>query len=158
MALLHSFPSQISLLQLQSHRQFPIPPSISPLISSISLSAPTNLHYPSLQSLRCSSSSSFSVHDASPFTKIFIKGLPQSMSEGRLQRTFSQFGEVSQVKMIMDTKSRQPLGFAYIWFTTEDSAELAVKEMNGKFFDGRFVYVTIAKPAPSKSRKRPYKF
>ena len=36
------------------------------------------------------------------------------------------------VKMIMDTKSRQPLGFAYIWFTTEDSAELAVKEMNGK--------------------------
>ena len=84
MALLHCFPSQISLLQLQSHRQFPIPnpsvsetpipPSISPLISSISLSAPTNLHYPSLQSLRCSSSSSFSVHDASPFTKIFIKG------------------------------------------------------------------------------------
>ncbi|KAF3956661.1 hypothetical protein CMV_018236 [Castanea mollissima] len=80
------------------------------------------------------------------------------MSEGRLQRTFSQFGEVSQVKMIIDTKSRQPLGFAYIWFTTEDSAELAVKEMNGKFFDGRFVYVTIAKPAPSKSRKGPYKF
>ncbi|XP_023881738.1 organelle RRM domain-containing protein 6, chloroplastic isoform X2 [Quercus suber] len=163
MALLQSFPSQISLLQLQSHRQFPIPnpsvsetpipPSISPLISSISLSAPANLHYLSLQSLRCSSSSSFSVHDASPSTKIFIKGLPQSMSEGRLQRTFSQFGEVSQ-----DTKSRQPLGFAYIWFTTEDSAELAVKEMNGKFFDGRFVYVTIAKPAPSKSRNRPYKF
>ncbi|XP_075653685.1 glycine-rich RNA-binding protein 4, mitochondrial-like [Castanea sativa] len=172
MALLHSFPSQISLLQLQSHRQFPIPnptvsetpipPSISPLISSISLSAPTSLRYPSLQSLRCSSSSisssSFYVHDASPSTKIFIKGLPQSMSEGRLQRTFSQFGEVSQVKMIIDTKSRQPLGFAYIWFTTEDSAELAVKEMNGKFFDGRFVYVTIAKPAPSKSRKGPYKF
>ncbi|KAK9992495.1 hypothetical protein SO802_027480 [Lithocarpus litseifolius] len=168
MALLHSFPSQISLLQLQSHRQFPIPkpsvsetpipPSISPLISSISLSATTNLHYPSLQSLCCSSSSSFSVHDASPCTKIFIKGLPQSMSEGRLQRTFSQFGEVSQVKMIMDTKSRQPLGFAYIWFTTEDSAGLAVKEMNGKFFDGRFVYVTIAKPAPSKSWERPYKF
>ena len=32
----------------------------------------------------------------------------------------------------MDGESEQSLGFAYIWFSTEDSAELAVKEMNGK--------------------------
>lgn len=82
------------------------------------------------------------------------------MTEGHLLRVFSQYGEVSQVKIIMDRESEQSLGFAYIWFSTEDSAELAVKEMNGKFFDGRFVYVTIARPTLSKNLKSavPYKF
>lgn len=36
------------------------------------------------------------------------------------------------VKLMMDRESGESLGFAYIWFTREDSAELAVKEMNGK--------------------------
>ncbi|XP_062150366.1 glycine-rich RNA-binding protein 4, mitochondrial [Alnus glutinosa] len=169
MALFYSFPSQFQLLQ--SHRNYaipnpsvsetPIPQSIFPLVSSVSFSARTNLRYPSLQSRRCSTSSSSSVQqDVSPATRIFIKGLPQSTSEGHLQRAFSQYGEVSRVKLITDRKSGQSLGFGYIWFTREDSAELVVKEMNGKFFDGRFVYATIAKPGSPKSRRRatPYKF
>lgn len=90
----------------------------------------------------------------------------------------------------MDKESGQFLGLAYIWFIKEESAQLAVKEMNGKvlymhfsldyqpyqvskldvdvlrsgfvvqFFDGRFIYVTIAKPGSSKIRRNsaPYKF
>ncbi|CAL5413295.1 unnamed protein product [Camellia sinensis] len=96
----------------------------------------------------------------SPFTIIFVKGLPQSTSEGTLNTAFSQFGEVSRVKIVTDKKSKQPLGFAYIWFTSMESAQMAVKEMNGKFFDGRFVLVTIARPGSCKTQPRatPYKF
>jgi hypothetical protein len=83
MALFYSFPSQFQLLQ--SHRNYaipnpsvsetPIPQSIFPLVSSVSFSARTNLRYPSLQSRRCSTSSSSSVQqDMSPATRIFIKG------------------------------------------------------------------------------------
>ncbi|XP_041001007.1 glycine-rich RNA-binding protein 3, mitochondrial-like [Juglans microcarpa x Juglans regia] len=169
MALLQYFPSQFSLLQYLRHpaipnvslSETPVPPSISPQFSSISFSRQTVLRYPSFQSLRCSPSSSSSVQDETlSSSKIFIKGLPQSMSEGRLHKAFSHYGEVSQVKLVVDRDSGQSLGFACIWFTSEDTAKLAVKEMNGKFFDGRFVYVTIAKPGFIKNRRRAtqYKF
>ena len=36
------------------------------------------------------------------------------------------------VDLPLDRESRQPLGYAYIWFGNEGSAWLAVKEMNGK--------------------------
>ncbi|XAR57187.1 hypothetical protein NMG60_11025240 [Bertholletia excelsa] len=115
----------------------------------------------SIRRLHCFTSSSPSIEpNNSSSATIFIKGLPQSTAEGRLKSAFSQFGEVSRVKIISDKKSKQPLGFAYIWFTSVESAEMAVKEMNGKFFDGRFVLVTIAKPGSCKTRARPtrYKF
>ncbi|KHN03440.1 hypothetical protein glysoja_004466 [Glycine soja] len=65
-----------------------------------------------------------------------------------------------KVQLPIDKESGQSLGFAYIWFVKEESAQLAVLEMNGKFFYGRFIYVTIAKPGSSKSSKRAtaYKF
>ncbi|KAG4929252.1 hypothetical protein AAZX31_17G017200 [Glycine max] len=92
--------------------------------------------------------------------KIFVKGLPLSTSEGHLMKVFSEFGEVTLIQLPIDKESGQSLGFAYIWFVKEESAQLAVLEMNGKFFYGRFIYVTIAKPGSSKSSKRAtaYKF
>lgn len=75
-------------------------------------------------------------------------------------KVFSEFGEVTLVQLPIDKESSQSLGFAFISFAKEESAQLAVQEMNGKFFDGRFIYVTIAKPRSSKSSKRTtaYKF
>jgi len=36
------------------------------------------------------------------------------------------------VQLPIDKESGQSLGFAYIWFVKEESAQLAVLEMNGK--------------------------
>ncbi|KAL2339142.1 hypothetical protein Fmac_013588 [Flemingia macrophylla] len=118
-------------------------------IPSLSISASAPL-------LCCSSTSNN--FPSSP--KIFVKGLPLSTSEGRLTKVFSEFGEVTLVQLPIDRESGKSLGFAFIWFANEDSAQLAVQEMNGKFFDGRFIYVTIAKPRSSKSSKSTtaYKF
>ncbi|KAG0480974.1 hypothetical protein HPP92_011832 [Vanilla planifolia] len=95
-----------------------------------------------------------------PSARIFIKGLSHSTSEGYLSKLFSQFGEVSKVKIITTRGSRESLGFGYIWFVYEESANLAVKEMNGKFVDGRFIAVMMSRPeAPTKHIKfMPYKF
>ncbi|KAK7264527.1 hypothetical protein RJT34_32136 [Clitoria ternatea] len=125
--------------------------SLSPLSSSYALRYAPFCCRPRSTSSDCSVPSS---------AKIFIKGLPFSTTEGRLMKVFSEFGDVTLVQLPIDKESGQSLGFAYIWFVKEESAELAVKEMNGKFFDGRFIYVTIAKPGSSKSSKRTtdYKF
>ncbi|XP_052190511.1 organelle RRM domain-containing protein 2, mitochondrial [Diospyros lotus] len=139
--------------------------SILPIfkISEIPSSSSPNFLNPNpfLQSLHCCANSSSSVEPAkSPFTIVFVKGLPKATSEGTLKTAFSQFGEVSRVKVITDKKSKQSLGFAYIWFASEEAAQTAVREMNGKFFDGRFVLVTIAKPGSctTQVKARPYKF
>ncbi|XP_058077780.1 uncharacterized protein LOC131226105 isoform X2 [Magnolia sinica] len=87
----------------------------------------------------CGESSDFRLHDdeESHSNRIFIK-----------------------VKIITERFSKLSLGFAYVWFTCEEDAELAVKEMDGKFVDGRFISVTIANPESPSSRVRatPYKF
>lgn len=52
------------------------------------------------------------------------------------------------------------MGFAYIWFSREEFAQKAVEEMNGKFFEGRFIKVSIARPGACKvrSKAKPLKF
>ncbi|KAA8548585.1 hypothetical protein F0562_000269 [Nyssa sinensis] len=100
-------------------------------ISELSISSSPNLLNPLIHRSHCCMSSGSSVDlDESPSTRIFIKGLPQSTSEGSLRRAFSQFGVVSQVKILKEKKTRQSLGFAYVSFAREESAQMAVKEMN----------------------------
>jgi len=36
------------------------------------------------------------------------------------------------VQLPIDEESGQSLGFAFIWFVKEESAQLAIQEMNGK--------------------------
>ncbi|GAA0152857.1 hypothetical protein LIER_37578 [Lithospermum erythrorhizon] len=108
-----------------------------------------------------SSSSLTEPNDADYSTSIiFVKGLPLSTSEGRLEMVFASFGDISRVKILSDKKTREPLGFAYIWFSSPASAQTAVKEMNGEFFDGRFISVMIARPGSCMPlpRSRPFKF
>ncbi|XP_065022230.1 organelle RRM domain-containing protein 2, mitochondrial isoform X2 [Musa acuminata AAA Group] len=99
----------------------------------------------------CATSDSAIFPGPPPSSRIFMKGLSRSTSEGFLAKTFSSFGEV---KVITSKSSKQSLGLAFIWFAREQDALMAVKEMNGKFLDGRFVAVTIAEAeSPSKQRK-----
>ncbi|KAF3543294.1 hypothetical protein DY000_02000822, partial [Brassica cretica] len=65
-------------------------------------------------------------------SSIFVKGLADSVSEGRLKKVFSQFGQVSHVKIIVNERTRQSLGYGYLWFNKKEDAQLAVEAMNGK--------------------------
>ncbi|ERN12363.1 hypothetical protein AMTR_s00025p00095750 [Amborella trichopoda] len=109
---------------------------------------------------KCRNNSSPISSDDSPSTRVFIKGLSLSTTEGYLTNAFSQFGKVDRVKVVTDRASKQSLGFAYIWFTCEEDAKLAVKKMDGKFFDGRFVHVTMAWPETLSNKRKatPYRF
>ncbi|EOA19291.1 hypothetical protein CARUB_v10002089mg [Capsella rubella] len=86
-------------------------------------------------------------------TSIFVKGIPDSVSEGRLKIVFSEFGQVSNVKIIINEKTQQSLGYGYVWFNSKEDAQLAVEAMNGKFFDGRFILVKFGQPGLSRHRK-----
>ncbi|RWR94737.1 glycine-rich RNA-binding protein 4, mitochondrial isoform X1 [Cinnamomum micranthum f. kanehirae] len=93
------------------------------------------------------------------FPKFFkMHRLPLSTTEGFLAKTFSRFGTVTKAKIITERSSKQSLGFAYVWFDCEEAAQLAVEDMDGKFVDGRFVAVTLARPESPTSHVRVHFF
>ncbi|KAI3816867.1 hypothetical protein L1987_10651 [Smallanthus sonchifolius] len=88
--------------------------------------------------------------------KLFVTGLSFYTSEKTLREAFEGFGELVEVKIIMDKISKRSKGFAFIEYTTEEAASAALREMNGKIINGWMIVVDVAKTNPPKySRGRP---
>ncbi|KAK9283140.1 hypothetical protein L1049_011371 [Liquidambar formosana] len=88
--------------------------------------------------------------------KLFVTGLSFYTSEKTLRAAFEGFGELVEVKIIMDKISRRSKGYAFIEYTTEEAASAALREMNGKIINGWMIVVDVAKTNPPKySRSRP---
>ncbi|KAK1292342.1 Glycine-rich RNA-binding protein 10 [Acorus calamus] len=136
------------------------PKTLVPKPSVVYPSASTNRHGLTIRSTRMISDHQIEDEESPSSARIIIKGLSQSTSQGYLVKAFSHFGEVSRVKVITSRTFKNSLGLAYVWFTCEEDAKMAVNQMDGKFVDGRFISVAIAKPeAPtSQVRPQPYRF
>ncbi|GMY23599.1 organelle RRM domain-containing protein 1, chloroplastic-like isoform X4 [Fagus crenata] len=80
--------------------------------------------------------------------KLFVTGLSFYTSEKTLRAAFEGFGELVEVKIIMDKISKRSKGYAFIEYTTEDAASAALKEMNGKIINGWMIVVDVAKSNP----------
>ncbi|XP_057420572.1 glycine-rich RNA-binding protein 4, mitochondrial [Lotus japonicus] len=99
---------------------------------------------PSLVKLR--PSSSLSMRPDYPLaSKIVVKNLPYSTGETTLQKEFSNFGKIAEVKMVKDANTKRSKGYAFIQYTCRDAAMLALETMDQKDFYGRTIYVEIAK-------------
>eukprot|EP01018_Ginkgo_biloba_P028910 Gb_09687 [translate_table: standard] len=84
----------------------------------------------------------------SPTTKLFVSGLSFSTTEESLKNAFLRFGELVEVKIIMDKFAKRSKGFGFIQYATEAEAQEAIKGMDGKFLDGRVIFVEVARPKP----------
>lgn len=88
--------------------------------------------------------------------KLFVTGLSFYTSEKTLRAAFEGYGELVEVKIIMDKISKRSKGYAFIEYTTLEAASTALKEMNGKIINGWMITVDVAKTNPPKySRGRP---
>ncbi|XP_019195675.1 PREDICTED: glycine-rich RNA-binding protein 4, mitochondrial-like [Ipomoea nil] len=79
-------------------------------------------------------------------SKLFVGGLSFYTTEKGLSETFSQFGQVIEAKVITDRVSDKSKGFGFVTYASQDEAETALKEMNGKPLNGRVIFVDYAKP------------
>ena len=92
---------------------------------------------------------------------LYVKNLPCELSEEKLKEIFSKYGEVKSVKIskyLLVTKINDEFkeietsrGFGYVCYTTPDSAQKAIKELNEKFLPGfenskRPVIITLFMP------------
>ena len=78
--------------------------------------------------------------------KLFIGNVAYTTTIETLVELFSQYGEV------VESYKPQGKGFAFITFKTEESAQKAMEELNGKEVDGREIVVNAARPREDKPR------
>lgn len=78
--------------------------------------------------------------------KLFVGGLPYSLTDAQLQEHFAQAGAVLSAKVITDRYSGQGKGFGFVEMTTVEEAEEAIKKLNGSTLGGRTIVVNEAKP------------
>ncbi|XP_009601004.1 small RNA-binding protein 11, chloroplastic [Nicotiana tomentosiformis] len=79
-------------------------------------------------------------------SKLFVGGLSFYTTENGLSEAFSQHGQVIEAKIVMDRVSDKSKGFGFVTYASEDEAEKALQEMNGKPLNGRVIFVDYAKP------------
>jgi RNA recognition motif-containing protein len=85
---------------------------------------------------------------------MYIGNLAYDVTENNLRNAFSEFGEVSSVKIIIDNFSGRSKGFGFVEMPDNSEADQAIKALNGKVLNGRSIKVNQAKPQGKRSRRR----
>lgn len=85
-------------------------------------------------------------------TRLYVGNLSFSSTEGDLQRLFEQAGKVMSCNVVMDKFTNKSRGFAFVEMATQEEANKAIAELNGKDFDGRALKVNEARPREERPR------
>lgn len=88
--------------------------------------------------------------------KIFVNNMSFDTKEEQIRELFGEFGEITDLKMITDRDTGRFRGFCFITFADADSAGNAKNELNGKEFNGREIFVDIAKPQRDRNNNRSF--
>jgi len=81
---------------------------------------------------------------------IFISNLSYSVNDAELNELFSEYGEISSAKVIIDRETGRSRGFGFVEMPDEAAGQKAIKELNGCEFDGKVINVNVAKPRESR--------
>ncbi|MCB1191571.1 MAG: RNA-binding protein [Leptospiraceae bacterium] len=85
--------------------------------------------------------------------KIYIGNLPYSVEEDDLENEFSEFGEITEIKLIKDPGTGRSKGFAFVTFATSDAMNASLVK-NGKEVSGRNIKVNKAEDKNSRRDNR----
>ena len=82
--------------------------------------------------------------------KLYVGGLPYSVTEGQLQELFAAHGTVESAKVISDKFTGQSRGFGFVEMSSGAEAQTAISALNGTQLEGRTLVVNEAKPMASR--------
>jgi len=83
--------------------------------------------------------------------KLYVGGLPYSVTDDKLQEIFSPHGTVESARVITDRMTGRSRGFGFVEMSSQSEAEEATKNLNGTDLEGRKLAVNEAKPQQSRS-------
>ncbi len=75
---------------------------------------------------------------------IYIANIPYSMNDEELKGLFTEFGEVTSAKIVINKFNQKSRGFGFV--EMEQGGETAIESLNGREVGGRALVVNEAKP------------
>ncbi|MBN1889628.1 MAG: RNA-binding protein [Thermoflexales bacterium] len=81
---------------------------------------------------------------------MYVGNLPYSVTETALRELFAPVGELTSVAVITDRDTGRPKGFAFVELS-DDLAQQAISQINGKTIDERNITVAEARPQAPRS-------
>ena len=78
--------------------------------------------------------------------KLYVGNLPYQMRDSDLEQAFSQFGQVTSAKVMMERETGRSKGFGFVEMGSDDEAQAAISGMNGQPMGGRSIVVNEARP------------
>ena len=76
--------------------------------------------------------------------KVFVGNLSFKTNEDEVRELFASCGEIVDCVIPLGREDKRPRGFAFVTFETSESAEKAIKDLNGQEFGGRALKVNKA--------------
>ncbi|PPE68827.1 RNA-binding protein [Caldimonas thermodepolymerans] len=78
--------------------------------------------------------------------KLYVGNLAYSIRDEELNEAFSQFGNVTSAKVMMDRDTGRSKGFGFVEMGSDAEAQSAINGMNGHPLAGRAIVVNEARP------------
>ena len=84
-------------------------------------------------------------------TKLYVGNLAFQTTSQDLQELFAQAGTVESASVVEDRDTGRSRGFAFVEMSTQDEANSAIEQFNGKEVGGRALKVNEAKPRENRN-------
>ncbi|OQX70535.1 MAG: RNA-binding protein [Candidatus Cloacimonas sp. 4484_275] len=85
---------------------------------------------------------------------IYVGNVSYGVNDRDLENLFSEFGEVSSARIIIDRETGRSKGFGFVEMPNKDDALEAIKSLNGKEIEGRNLRVNEARAREDNFRRR----
>jgi len=83
-------------------------------------------------------------------TKLYVGNLSFNTTENELQELFSQAGTVQEVMLMQDKFTGKSRGFAFVTMSSDQEAQNAITQFNGKTIEGQPMTVNETRPRESR--------
>ena len=83
---------------------------------------------------------------------IFVSNLGFAVHDEDLKEYFSEYGEVTSAKVIIDKENNRSKGFGFVEMTDDAAAKKAIAELDGAMVDDRAIRVSEARPREERPR------
>ncbi len=90
--------------------------------------------------------------------RLFVGGLPWSVTDQKLEEIFAQHGTVASAKVITDKFTGRSKGFGFVEYENDEEADAAIKALDGSTLEERKIVVNVARPMEERSNDRPRRF
>jgi RNA recognition motif-containing protein len=76
--------------------------------------------------------------------RLFVGNLSFQTTEEDLQQAFQSYGEIAEIRLVLDRDTGRSRGFAFVAMADDEAARKATEGLNGAMLDGRPLRVNEA--------------